>query len=293
MKQRASHVCIATLGGQPQVVTLALDALLQQGVPIGEVIIVHLSPQNPRYQAALDCLHPEFANDCYGGHPCRYRRVPVQMGTQPLADLDSEGAIDAVLNTFQRLIQQSKQQGTTVHLCVAGGRRLLGLLALSAALLYFDHSDRIWHLFSTDEVRRLTHEGAVLHLPDHPGVRLVCIRVPPWGHLFPALRSSPSSSDASVGTLLDQQTNLLSAEERSRCQQVWDQLTGRQREVLQAFASGLNPQEVAQQLGITVATVNTHKTQIFQECCNAWEFPLGTRLDYRWLRDTFGGYFSV
>lgn len=290
MSQVSHHICIATLGGQPQVVTLALDNLLKQGFPIGEVIVVHLSLQNPRYRAALNCLHQEFANDHYAGHPCRYRPVPIQLGTQAVADLDSEAAIDAVLNAFQRLIQQLKQQGKTVHLCLAGGRRLLGMLALSAALLYFDQTDRIWHVFSTDEVRQQTHEGTVLHLPDHPGVRLVCIRVPPWGHLFPALRPA---SDTSVGAVLDLQTSLLDAEERARCQQVYDRLTGRQREVLRAFARGLTLQDVADQLGITVATVHTHKTQIFQECCNAWDRPPGNRLDYHWLRDKFAAYFRV
>ncbi|NJO81845.1 MAG: histidine kinase [Blastochloris sp.] len=290
MNTTSSHVCIATLGGQPQVVTLALDALISQGVPISEVIVVHLSTQNPRYQTALETLNREFTNDYYGGQPCRYRRVPIQLGTEPIIDLDSESTTDAVSNTLQNIIQQLKHQGRTVHLCIAGGRRLLGILALSTALLYFDHADRIWHLFSSDEVRKQTHEGALLHLPGHAGVRLVCIRIPPWGHLFPSLRPT---TDLNVHALLDLQTSYMDSEERSRCQKVYNTLTQRQRDVLQAFAQGLDLQEVSDQLSITVATVHTHKSHIFQECCNAWSLPPDTRLNYRWLRDKFQNYFKA
>jgi hypothetical protein len=136
-----AHVCIMTLGGQPQVITLALDALLAQGAPIGEVIVVHLSSHIQRYRAALDCLAREFADDRYAGRPCRYRLLPVSLGEQAADDLHSDAAVDATINLFHRLIQQLKQQDATIHLCLSGGRRLLGMLSLSAALLHFDQRD--------------------------------------------------------------------------------------------------------------------------------------------------------
>ena len=39
---------IATLGGQPQVVTLALDALLAQNIVFDEIIVLYLSSENKR-----------------------------------------------------------------------------------------------------------------------------------------------------------------------------------------------------------------------------------------------------
>src|SRR5689334_22564475 len=108
MSQAPSNVCIATLGGQPQVVTLALDTLFAQGICISEVIVVHLSTQNPRYQAALTRLAQEFAGECYAGRPCRYRLQPVQLGSQIVDDLAGEFATDAALNTFHTLIQRLK-----------------------------------------------------------------------------------------------------------------------------------------------------------------------------------------
>ena len=49
-------VMVATIGGQPQVVTFALDALLARGEQVREVVVLHLSPRNPRFGRALSRL---------------------------------------------------------------------------------------------------------------------------------------------------------------------------------------------------------------------------------------------
>lgn len=290
MSGEPSHICIATVGGQPQVVTLALDALNAQGVYISEVIAVHLSGRNPRYQAALARLAREFAGERYGGRPCRYRPQPIMLGTAVIDDLSSEAATDAALNTFHLLIQRLKQQGAILHLCISGGRRLLGMLAMSAALLYCDQADRIWHVYSSDQVRAQTAEGAVMHMPASDGVRLVRVPVPPWGHLFPVLRTSPGTGAAAV---LHNQTSAAEAGERARCVQVYERLTPRQRDVLRAFAKGLTPQQAAEQLSITLSTVDSHKTVIFEECRIAWNLAPDQHLEYRWLYEKFARYLEV
>ncbi len=163
---------------QSQVVTLALDALLERGETFGELIVIHLSERNPRYREALALLAQEFAGEYYRGRPCRYRPQAVTLGGQPIDDLDNEPAIGAALNTFSRLIRRIKQQDCAIHLCLSGGRRLLGMLAMSAIQLYGDHADQVWHLFSSDEVRERTAGGALLHLPQREYTRLVRVPVP-------------------------------------------------------------------------------------------------------------------
>jgi CRISPR-associated protein Csx14 len=281
-------VCLATLGGQPQIVTLALDALLAQGAPISELIVVHLSLNDPRYQASVRRLNAAFANDHYQSRPLRYRPLALTCGGQPLHDLANEVAADAILNSFHQLIQQLKQQGTTVHLCMTGGRRLLGTLAMSVAMIHFDHADRIWHLYSSDAVRSRSRDGAVLHLPGDPGVRLIRVPAPAWGSMFPVLR--PQHINASQA--LQRQGSAADALERQRCRAVDAQLTPRQREVLRSFAGGKNPQEVAAELNITTATVHSHKGAIFQLCLAAWDLDFGTSLGYRWLAEKFGDYWE-
>jgi len=287
MSGTRTHICVATLGGQPQVVTLALDALLAHGYTINEVFVIHLSPRNPRYRAALERLASEFAGGCYAGRPCRYQPRPIRLGAQLIDDLHGDEETDAAIAMFNRLIQELKREDATIHLCLSGGRRLLGMLALSAALLYFEQSDRIWHLYASDTVRRQTDGGAVMHLPPQAEVRLVRVQLPPWGQYFPALRSAP---DASADAVRAAQVRAAEDTERTHCRAVYERLTARQREVLRLLAGDLTPQQVTEQLGITLATIHTHKTTIFQECINAWALTPSTRLRAEWLRRTFAPF---
>ena len=76
-----------------------------------------------------------------------------------------------------------------------------------------------------------------------------------------------------------------------RCQNVIDQLTQRQREALRAFARGLDPQQVAAELGITVSAVHSLKKPILEECIIAWGLDERKRIQYHWLREAFAGFF--
>ena len=287
MTPRPTSVCIATLGGQPQVVTLALDALLARGEPVGELIVVHLSEQNVRYRAALAQLAAEFAADCYRGWPCRYRPLAVTQAGQPIDDLSSEVAIGAALNTFSRLIQRLKQQDRAIHLCLSGGRRLLGMLAMSAVQLYGDHADQVWHWYSPDAVRQRTADGAELHLPGEPEVRLVRVPALPLGQYFPWLRAPDGAAP------LPAQGRPIDMAEQARCRTVVEQLTPSRREVLRALARGLTPQEAAAELKVELSTIHAHKTPIFELCRIAWELAADAPLSYRWLREKFRPYFEA
>ncbi len=80
------------------------------------------------------------------------------------------------------------------------------------------------------------------------------------------------------------------AEERRHCEHVIRQLTPRQLEVLQAFANGLHPLEVAERLSISSPTVSTHTTVLLSLCREAWSIKTKERLDYRFLQLKFGRY---
>jgi CRISPR-associated protein Csx14 len=286
MSTTPTSVCIATLGGQPQVVTLALDALIARGEPIGELIVVHLSERNPRYSAALSALAGEFAGDRYHGQPCRYRPLAVTQGSVPIDDLASESAIGAALNTLSRLIQRLKRQDRAIHLCLSGGRRLLGLLAMSAIQLYGDHADQVWHLYSSDAVREHTSGGVVLHVPATPEVRLVRVPILPLGQYFPWMRPPDGVAP------LQAQVQAIDMAEHARCRQVVEQLTPSQREVLRVLARGLAPQEAAAEMKVEISTIHAHKTPIFELCRIAWDLPLDAALGYRWLHEKFRAYFT-
>lgn len=276
MFRAQSHVCVAALGRKPQVIVPALDALLERGYPVAEVIALHHTPDNDRYRAAMDTLARAFDGGTYQGRTVRYRAqaVPCTNDAEP----DAAAEADVAIGVLNALLLDLKRLSCVVHLCLVGDQALLGLLSFSAALLYLDHTDRIWHLPSHDGPRSADGNAPLVRVP-----------VLPWGQYFPALR---------LAAALDYPPRQAQAEEfddaeRSRCAQVYAFLTARQREVLRLLATDHIPQEIASILRITLATVNDHKTVICRNCLNAWELPETKRLDYNWLRRKFAPFVAT
>ncbi len=280
---------LVTLGGQPQVLTFALDQLLARGEMINEVVALHLAPHEQRLQRALACLDGEFHHNAYRGHPCDCHHVIVGQSSRPLPEIADEADAEATWSTVQQLITQLKHEQRRLHLCVTGGPRLIGLLAMSAATLHFDHHDRLWHLYTPRALRTRANEGAIMHAQPADGVRLIQVPLAPWGAYFPALRTLTQTTPTQV---IASQTRWLDSAEAAHCQAVIARLTARQLAVLRAFAAGQTPQEVAEHLVVTIKTVDAHKTVILAECRNVWALPTEEWLSYHFLRDKFARYFE-
>ncbi len=282
------------MGGQAQVVTFALDWFLAQGEPIGEVIVLHLSPDDPRVRKALEQLAAEFAGGqyAYAQRPMQFARVPISGGAGPVLDIRDEAAAEAAWQTVYRLIADLKSQGRTLHVCLAGGRRIMGLMAMSAAVLHFGHQDRLWHLYTADELRKRAFEGAVMHAGPGDDLRLIQVPIAPLGAYFPGLQALIRPTGLPSGEVMRQHVQAMDETERKRCQAVWERLTPRPRDVLRALAQGLTPQEAAEQLHINLKTIDAHKTVILNECRNEWAFESDQRLNYHFLQEKFGLFFQ-
>jgi CRISPR-associated protein Csx14 len=286
------HTLVATLGGQPQVVTFTLDLLLRRGIPISEVIVIHPYATSPKLQNSLACLNAEFVSDHYlcdgQSHICHFRRKTLELDREPLEDITDITSAKGTRETIYQYIQELKQQPRHIHLSVTGGRRLMALLAISAAQLKFDPFDHIWHIFTPEEVQERVKNGKQMHVPADAGVNLIEMPFILLGDSF--LNIPPAANTAQA--MQQAKQSQIEAEERARCQQVERALTNRQREVLRAFAQGLNPEEVANALHIEPSTVSTHTNKIFQVCRNAWNRPIGTPLSYHFLVERFSRYFA-
>ncbi len=282
---------VATLGGQPQVVTFALDALLEDQA-ISEVIALHLSPANGRTAGALAQLAAEFKDDQYRGHPLKFQALPVQSGhhAHALTDIYDDSDAEAVFQFVYALIVRLKAEGRTLHVCISGGRRVLGLLTLSAAMLHFGHQDRLWHMYTPPEWQAEARNGAIMHLPAGSGFQMIQVPMMPWGQYLPGLRDF--AHPMTDGDVLARPRGVLDAVERARCRAVMERLTPRQCDVLRLLAAGLHPRAVAEELSIAPSTVDSHKTVILAECRNEWALPEEVWLDYRFLRERFEGYFG-
>jgi CRISPR-associated protein Csx14 len=282
------HVLVATLGGQPQVVTFTLDLLLEQGFPISEVFVLHPRATSPsRLSRSLLRLSAEFTGNDYQatGRPIHLHSQVLEQEGRPIEDIVDDVQADGTLNTIHRLIGDLKRQDYHVHLSVTGGRRLMALLALSVAVFNFDRHDHIWHIYTPESLQQEANEGAIMHAPPHASVTL--LQGP-----FITLGAYIHSPMYSFRSAQQEQQLQMEAQERALCTEVVEKATPAQLKVLQAFARGLRPQQVAEALAIAPVTVNTHKSVLLGLCHNAWNIPQEERLDYHYLHAKFGDYFQ-
>jgi len=278
---------VATLGGQPQVVTFTLDLLLKSGFPISDVFVLHPRAASPsRLYHSLVRLSAEFAKPVYPGtrSPIHFHSHVLQLDGNPIDDIRNDTHADGTLNTLHQLIGDLKRQGYHIHLSVSGGRRLMALLALSVAVFNFDRHDHIWHIYTPEPLQQQANEGAIMHVPADAGVTL--LQGP-----FITLGAYIHSPSYSFRSAQQEQQLQMDAQEHARCAEVAAQATPAQLNVLQAFARGLRTQQIADELCIAPVTVHTHKTALLRLCHTIWNVPLEERLDYHFLRAKFANYF--
>jgi CRISPR-associated protein Csx14 len=287
MKHVTESTLICTLGGQPQIITFALDILLGRDGGIREVIVIHLTPPDGRIEAALQKLRAEFAANRYRDRPCRLRTLALEAHGRPLPAIQTEAEAEATRQTIHTLITGLKEAERTLHLCIAGGPRLMALMTLSVVTMHCGHQDKVWHIYTEPELLARARDGAVMHDESGEQVRLIRVPVVPWGAYFPALQALYQTP----AEVLQAQTAWLDAADRQRGEQVLGRLSARQREVLGLLAAGQTPQDVAEALSISIRTVDSHKTAILAECRIAWGFPDDSWLDYHFLREKFGPLF--
>ncbi|RAQ95708.1 CRISPR-associated ring nuclease [Thermogemmatispora tikiterensis] len=277
------HVLIATLGGQPQIVTFTLDLLLAKGFPISEVVVVHpATREDLRLSKACKLLASEFSGNYYRAaqKTISFSSQALELNGQPIEDIQTDPQIDASLDFLQRLLGDYKRRDYVIHLSVSGGRRLITLLAISVAIFNFGRHDHIWHLYTPWEVQKQVDEGRQMHIPPDTGHRLIEVPLPTIGpYLY-----DPSLSFRAI---YEQQRQKAAAEDERHCRTVLRQATPAQQRVLRAFAKGLRPKQVAEELHLSETTVHSHKTVLLSLCRQAWELPEQDPLDYHFLREKF------
>lgn len=169
-----SSIFLATLGSEPQVVTISLQILLLQGQEIAEAIVVHTSEKVPAIGQALDDLRHAFAAPPFQGIPLHLH--PISQGGLPLQDITTPEEAEATFKTLFDLIKALKKQGHRLLFCIAGGRKLMALYGLAVAQLLFDQEDALYYLFSENA---LVRERRLLLQPQD-NATLICIPFLRW-----------------------------------------------------------------------------------------------------------------
>lgn len=276
------QILVATLGTQPQVVTLVLDLLLGKGYDIAAVCVVHTA--GDIVQPALDALEREFEAP---GTP-RYRLIPIQDAGTPIDDIVTEADTAAVLRTLYQLVLAEKRSGRLVHLSIAGGRKPMSVYGMVVAQLLFDEDDHVWHLLS--EGWRPGDER-VMHVRPGDPVRLVPVPVLRWSSVSPALTELATREDPYEA--IQAQRTIRQTQERRRKREfveLW--LTPAEREVARLACRGLDNAAIARELEKSDKTVANQLTEVYKKL-HEWrgfrtDVPAGRPV----LIAEFAGYFA-
>lgn len=228
---------VATLGTESQVITLLLDALLEQGHDIRRVIALHTDRNNPVITSAIERLETEFQDKNIYSRRIAYESRVFVDAEGPMVDIVTEEDIDEAYTQIYQLLQRLKREQIQIHLCISGGRKTMSVVAMAAAQPHFDQSDRLWHVISSDELVK----SRAMHTNDSDALQLV--RVP-----FHNWQSNPQEDAA----------------ERARVERAITELTDRQRQIVKMFVSeGWTTREVANHFDISPKTVSEHLYQAY------------------------------
>jgi CRISPR-associated protein Csx14 len=169
---------IATLGLQPQVITRALDCLLEKDPDIIQGTIIHTAafrshPNWPTFETFRRYIETRYED-------IDWQWVPIEDGDgRVLNDVNTPEAAELAFKVIFNATKALKRQGYRLHGLIAGGRKSIIVYSMISAQLLFDVRDKLWHLFSDDEnspnhelSRRPHIPSAKLHLVEIPVLHL-------------------------------------------------------------------------------------------------------------------------
>ena len=176
------EVLVATLGTEPQVVTLVLDELLKQGHIICRTVVVHTDDSVEPVKTAVFKLRAEAGRHySFLSPPVIFRFEPIEGEHGRPQDILTKEDAGAAFKTLYRIVLKEKRAGYKVHLSIAGGRKAMAVYGMAVAQLLFDEDDRVWHVVSEE----VLHSKDRLHAEPDERVILVPIPVLKWSTISP------------------------------------------------------------------------------------------------------------
>lgn len=275
---------IATLGVEPQVVTIALDSLINQGKYINEVTVLYTD--HPAILEALAILEDEFKTDVYPGLSFRARVISTANG--PVKDFQSEDELRGLLRTLYIEIRQARQKKRPLHLCISGGRKVMGVMAMTVAQLLFGPDDRVWYLITEGWK---PGAGRRLHTAGNVQTRLIPV---------PVLRWQEAGTLMQAVTELDDPREMLAwyhrltkrAEEKRQGEFIKHWLTPAERRVTQLACRGFDNASIAARLDKREQTVANQLRNVYEKLREWLGFP-DYNVDRSVLIARFAPYFTM
>lgn len=246
---------VATLGQRPEAITVALD-LLKDRYHFTGAVILHTEPHLSGIAEARERLAAVFASD-YADLTVQWHEIHGADGG-PLLDITSQDTANAYFQDVLTTLRNHRNEGYTLHLLVAGGRKAMSVYATLAAALVFGPRDRVWTVLSPEEMLR----SGGFHIP--PGLRDQVTLVD-----LPVL---PPRLNAAEAAALDRPFEVIERRRDPR-RVLLSRLTPSEKELAELFEQQPHASDarLAQMLGKDRRTVENQMRSIYQKMSDLCE----------------------
>jgi len=258
---------IATLGTEPQVITSTIDLLLQRGVLISSVVVIHTGDNGGPISSAIATLNLEYFQSPYKNQfELGFVSIRGENGEE-LRDVETYDSSRAAFLEIYKQVRIAKLDGDYVHLSIAGGRKTMSAFGMVTAQLLFDEEDHLWHLYSSGDFLASKR----LHPQPHDDVRLIPIPFILWSQISPSLTNIIQEEDPLQAIENIRQLQLNKKIDNARSY-ILNSLTASERKVTALLVrDGLSDKEIADRLSISPRTVEQHLRSAYIKAANHWE----------------------
>lgn len=235
---------VATLGTEPQVLTLGVAALLERGEPLVRAVGLHSTAEERAIRQAVRALERVWPGLPFAN------KVALELVAVPIRDLDSEMALRIAYRTIRATLHALTAEGLRIHVNLAGGRKPLAVCVFIAAQFLLSPDDRVWYLYSSPELVQSRR-----FLPG-PGewVRLIELPLPLWTEQPVLLEALARHEDPWAAAAL--QRHMVRQEESLRWKTFLEwKLTPAERAVVRELLRGGTNKDIAARLGKSPRTV--------------------------------------
>lgn len=280
MKRGHEEALVATVGIEPQVVTLTLDALLARSFPITQIWVVHPSETHPSIAASLRRLRAEQAFYRRSGLRLQWHFVPIRDDHHYPDDFSTERDVASLLRVLYRTVAQLKRKGFHVHLSIAGGRKVMTAMSMVVAQLLLDERDHVWHLLSEGKLL----QSKAMHARKPNEVVLVPVPVLRW-NLLPSTVQEILLWDDPYRAI-ERQRQLQQQQRWRLLQDFWAKLTPAEREVAEGLVRyGEKVKALAKRLNRTPKTIRNQLQSIYAKYRDHFDLPADAKVRDRLIAD--------
>lgn len=288
------QVLIATLGTQPQIVTLAVDLLDRDvGEKVGEVYVIHTAAEGPVGEA-LDRLRAEFEHNIYSfaHRRCIFNAVPiVTLEGRAVSDIRSEPDARAAFQTIYRVVKQQKQAGRVIHLSIAGGRNSMVAYAVVTAQILFGPDDRLWHVISTGHFERLCREEGRMHRRSRTDAVLTLIPILYWSGVTPPVMAALAREDDPFRAIEAQREWGERQADVLRREFLMDKLTPALRRVVFDYVvHGGADRDIADRWRLSVRTISDQMGEVYARMRDFFDYDEAAGVGRETVMQQFAGF---